>query len=182
MTKNGDPKKVFKVSETTRLIPSVTLNAASSVGGNVVAGTTSNNPNIAALNTELQSFFTNVVYAKNYQGFATQTLNQALTFSDTLSFTTLGADVLNGIPVAKIILRNSGVTQVIDQEITLNQAKLPILGSLTTSTINGIDLTQTEVDILLKDRAETISARPMTSFTKDVTVSTNEITIDGENN
>ena len=175
MTKDGDPKHIF-LSETPRLIPSVTLNVASVVEGDVVAAGT----NIAELNRELTSFFDSVVYAKNYAS-GTQVLDQDLTFSNTVAFTTLTANVLNGINTAKFILRNSDSTQVINQDISLGQDSLSILGNLETSTINGIDLVQTESDILLKDRAETISERSLTTFTKDVTVSTNAITIEGEN-
>ncbi len=174
MTKDGDPKHIF-LSESPRLIPSVTLNVASVVEGDVAAGT-----NIAELNTELKSFFDSVVYAKNYAS-GTQVLDQDLTFSNTVAFTTLTANVLNGINTAKFILRNSDSTQVINQDISLGQDSLSILGNFETSTINGIDLVQTESDILLKDRAETISERSLTTFTKDVTVSTNAITIEGEN-
>jgi hypothetical protein len=184
VTKAGDPKKIFLGLPFTRLIPSVTLNAACSVSGDVVAGTTNTGGTVVTFEDELESFFDTVVYAKNYVkpdliDSPTQFLNKALTFSNTVAFSTLTADLLNGINTDKIILRNSDSTQVINQDISLPQNKLPILGSLTTTTVNGISLTETEGDILLKDRAETISVRPSTSFTKDVTVSTNGITIEG---
>lgn len=179
MTKDGDPRNIF-LSENPRLIPLVRLNAASTVIGDVIAGTTTNNPSQDPLYTQLNNFFSTVVYAKNSDSNP-QVLNQPLTFSDPVTFSTLTADVLNGIAADKIILRNSETTQDINQDITLSQSQLNILGKLDTTTVNGLDLTQTELDILLKDRAETISTRPLTSFTQDVTVSSNTITIVGKN-
>jgi len=177
VTKAGDPRNIF-LSETPRLIPLVRLNAASTVSGDVIAGTTTNNPSQAPLYTELDSYFSTVVYAKN-SASSPQVLNQALTFSNPITFSTLTADVLNGIDTDKIILRNSETTQVINQDITLSQTQVNIVGKLDTTTVNGIDLTQTEIDILLKDRAETISTRLLTTFSQDVTVSSNTITIVG---
>ena len=179
MTKDGDPRNIF-LGENPRLIPLVRLNAASTVIGDVIAGTTTNNPSQDPLYTQLNNFFSTVVYAKNSDSNP-QVLNQPLTFSDPVTFSTLTADVLNGIAADKIILRNSETTQDINQDITLGQSQLNILGKLDTTTVNGLDLTQTELDILLKDRAETISTRPLTSFTQDVTVSSNTITIVGKN-
>ena len=67
MTKDGDPRNIF-LGENPRLIPLVRLNAASTVIGDVIAGTTTNNPSQDPLYTlHLKNNVPNVHLRKNIQ-------------------------------------------------------------------------------------------------------------------
>ena len=62
---------------------------------------------------------------------------------------------------------------------SINQESSTITKDLSTATINGIDLETVEQDILLKDRAETIATAAKVTFSQDVLLPNNEITIQG---
>ena len=62
---------------------------------------------------------------------------------------------------------------------SINQESSTIAKDLSTATINGIDLETVEQDILLKDRAETIATAAKVTFSQDVLLPNNEITIQG---
>jgi hypothetical protein len=160
---------VLKAGDPERVIPGITLNSASTITGDIVSDT-------AAFKTDLDNFFNTVVYANSDTA---QVLPNFVDFNDNVVFTSLTADFLNNIPTDTFILRNSDVVQTINQDITLPQETVTIAGNLETNTINGIDLTQTEVDILLINREETIAVPELVTFSNDVTLTNNEITIEG---
>ena len=62
---------------------------------------------------------------------------------------------------------------------SINQESSTITKDLNTATINGIDLETVEQEILLKDRAETIATAAKVTFSQDVLLPNNEITIQG---
>ena len=62
---------------------------------------------------------------------------------------------------------------------SINQESSTITKDLSTATINGIDLETVEQEILLKDRAETIATAAKVTFSQDVLLPNNEITIQG---
>jgi hypothetical protein len=62
---------------------------------------------------------------------------------------------------------------------SIKQESSTITKDLSTATINGIDLETVEQEILLKDRAETIATAAKVTFSQDVLLPNNEITIQG---
>jgi hypothetical protein len=143
----------------------ITFNDTVSVEGAV-------NSTSASFKADLDNFFNTVVYA-NKEG--TQTLSKNLNFLNNVTFNTLQVVTVNDITADDFVLLNADSPQTIRQ--AFSQENSTIAKDLTTTTINDIDLKAVELEILLKDREETIIIPAKVTFTEDVILPNNKITI-----